>query len=208
MGITFSYLLGALCALAVLWLWAAFQLFAGGGNMVRQRGGVSPRLLVAGLSLSAAGFVSLVMYEGYSERAYPDPARGIEVPTAGFGSTGADITMDTRLPPVPALQRALRDTQRFEGAIKRCVTAALTQAEYDVYVSMVYNIGEDAFCRSGIVRELNQRRYRAACEQILRWRYSNGQDCSAPGNRACGGLWQRRLSDHAKCLAAVEVAGD
>jgi lysozyme len=176
-------------------------------NSIWMRGAASVRTLVAVLSLSASAFVGLAVHEGYSEKAYPDPTYGTKVPTAGFGSTGADITMDTRLPPVPALQRALRDTQRFEGAIKRCVTSALSQAEYDIYVSMTYNIGESAFCRSGIVRELNKGNYRAACEQILQWRYSNGQDCSAPGNRTCKGLWQRRISDHAKCVSAVEAAG-
>lgn len=163
------------------------------------------RVLVAGLGLSAAAFVGLVLHEGYSERAYPDPTHGTRVPTAGFGTTGPDITMDTRLPPVQALQRAHRDVQKFEGAIKRCVRVPLSQAEYDIYVSMTYNIGESAFCGSGIVRELNAGNYRSACDQILRWRYSGGHDCSAPGNRTCSGLWKRRLSDHAKCVAAAEA---
>ena len=182
--------------------------FAGVGKMIHQLGGVNPRMLVAALSLSAAGFVGLLVHEGYSERAYPDPAHGPKVPTAGFGSTGPDITMITRLPPVQAAQRALRDTQRFEGALKTCVTAPLSQAEYDVWVHMAYNIGPQAFCSSQIVRELNASRSRSACEQILRWRFAAGQDCSAPGNRSCRGLWARRQAEHAQCLAAVEAAGD
>lgn len=164
------------------------------------------RLAIASLALSATAFVGIAIKEGYSEKAYPDPTYGAKVPTVGFGTTGPDISMDTRLPPVQAVQRALRDTQRFEGAIKRCVTAPLSQAEYDVMVSFAYNAGETAFCRSGIVRELNAGHYRAACDQILRWRYSNGQDCSAPGNRTCRGLWARRQSEHAACVQAVESA--
>ncbi len=164
------------------------------------------RVAVATLSLSAAAFVGIAIKEGYSEKAYPDPTYGTAVPTAGFGTTGPDITMATRLPPVQAVQRALRDTQRFEGAIKRCVTAPLSQSEYDIYVSMTYNIGEAAFCKSGIVRELNAGRYRAACERILDWRFSNKQDCSAPGNRTCSGLWKRRIADRNACVAAGEAA--
>lgn len=160
------------------------------------------RVTVAALSLSAAAFIGLVMHEGYSERAYPDPTYGTKVPTVGFGTTGPDINMGTRMAPVPALQRAHRDVQKFEGALKQCVRVPLTQGEYDVYVSMSYNIGTQGFCGSGIVRELNAGNYRAACDQILRWRYSNGQDCSAPGNRSCSGLWKRRLSDHQLCLEA------
>ena len=163
------------------------------------------RVAVGALSLSAAAFVGLLAHEGYSERAYPDPTYGTKVPTVGFGTTGKDITMQTTLPPVPAVKRALRDVQKFEGALKECVKVPLSQAEYDVYVHMLYNIGPAAFCKSGIVRELNKGNYRAACNQILRWRYSNGQDCSEPGNRKCPGLWTRRKAEHAQCIAAVDA---
>lgn len=164
------------------------------------------RVAIGGLSASAAVFVALLAHEGYSDRAYPDPTYGAAVPTIGFGSTGPDVKMGDRTDPVKAAQRALRDVQRFEGAIKRCVTVPLSQAEYDLYLHMTYNIGEGAFCKSGIVRELNAGNYRAACDQILRWRYSNGHDCSAPGNRTCSGLWKRRQNEHAQCVAAGESA--
>ena len=29
-----------------------------------------------------------------------------------------------------------------------------------------------------------------------------GQDCSAPGNRTCSGLWKDRLKTHAACMEA------
>lgn len=176
------------------------------------------RLAIASLALSAAAFVGLAVKEGYSEKAYPDPTYGAKVPTVGFGTTGADVTMDTRMPPVQALQRAHRDVQKFEGAMKQCVRVPLTQGEYDVYVSMLYNIGpgkegvKDGFCwkktggYSNLVRDLNAGRYAQACQRILEWRYSNGQDCSAPGNRTCRGLWARRQSEHAACVRAVESA--
>ena len=169
------------------------------------KGGV--RIAIAAISMSAAAFVGVLVKEGYSEQAYPDPTYGTKVPTAGFGSTGPDVTMATRLPPVPAVQRALRDVTAFEGNLKRCIRVPLSQGEYDAYVSVAYNIGPSAFCSSGIVRELNAGRYRQACDQILRWRYSNGQDCSAPGNRTCSGMWKRRQAEHAACTAAAQAAG-
>ena len=163
------------------------------------------RVAVGALSLSAAAFVGLLAHEGYSEKAYPDPTYGTKVPTVGFGTTGKDITMQSSMKPIPAVQRALRDVSKFEGALKGCVKVPLSQAEYDGYVHLMYNIGPEAFCKSGIVRELNKGNYRAACNQILRWRYSNGQDCSEPGNRKCPGLWKRRQAEHAQCIAAVDA---
>lgn len=160
------------------------------------------RTAIGVLGASAALLVSLVAHEGFSEKAYPDPTRGTALPTVGFGSTGPDITMQTRMTPVQALQRALTDVQRFEGALKRCVSVPLHQAEYDLYLSLSYNIGPSAFCKSSIVRELNAGNYEAACDNILKWRFSNGQDCSDPANRSCRGLWTRRKSEHAACMAA------
>lgn len=163
---------------------------------------VAARVAVAVLSLSAAGFVGILVREGYREQAYADPTWGWKIPTVGFGTTD-DVRRGDSLPVVPALQRALKDASKFEGAIKRCVTAPLHQAELDLYVLFSYNIGSSGFCNSTVVRRLNALDYRGACEAILLWNKSNGQRCDLPGNRTCGGLWTDRLETHAKCLGAL-----
>lgn len=164
------------------------------------------RIVVAALSLSATAFVGLLGYEGYSERAYPDPTYGAKVPTIGFGTT-AGVKMGDKTTPVEAVQRALRDVTAFEGAIRQCVKVPLSQGEYDAYAHFAYNVGPGAFCGSTLVKTLNTGDYLGACQQILRWRYSNGQDCSAPGNRNCSGLWQRRQGEYQQCAAAAREAG-
>ncbi|ABM37547.1 lysozyme [Polaromonas naphthalenivorans] len=159
------------------------------------------RTIVAALSLSAAAFVGILQREDYREQAYPDPTYGWKVPTAGFGTTEG-IKQGDSLKVVPAIQRALSDASKFEGALKRCVSVPLHQAEYDLYVNLSYNIGSTGFCGSTIVRRLNSLDYAGACDAILMWNKSNGQDCSAPGNRSCSGLWKDRLKTHAACMAA------
>jgi len=159
------------------------------------------RMAVAALSLSAAGFVGILAHEEYRGTAYADPTWGWKVPTVGFGTTDGVKAGDT-IAVVPAIQRALRDASKFEGAIKQCVKSPLHQAEYDVYVNLSYNIGSAGFCGSTIVKRLNAGDYRGACDGILLWNKSNGQICSTPGNRTCAGLWKRRLESHAACVAA------
>ena len=159
------------------------------------------RVVVAALSLSAVGFVGILMREDYRAQAYPDPTHGWQVPTVGFGTT-ENVKRGDSLRVVPAIQRALSDASQFEGALKRCVSAPLHQAEYDLYVDLSYNIGASGFCGSTVVRKLNAGDYRGACEAILMWNKSNGQVCSVPGNRSCSGLWTDRLKTHAKCLVA------
>ena len=156
------------------------------------------RNLVAGLSLSAAALVSIVLHEGYSDQAIiPVPG---DVPTIGFGTTGGVTLGDTTTPP-KALARALTDVQQFEGALKSCVTVPLAQHEYDALVSFSYNVGSGAFCKSTLVKKLNAGDYPGACAELLRWTRFQGKDCAAPEHaRLCGGLAKRRQAEYRQCL--------
>ena len=156
------------------------------------------RNLVAGLSLSAAALVSIVLHEGYSDKAIiPVPG---DVPTIGFGTTGGVRLGDTTTPP-KALARALTDVQLFEGALKSCVTVPLAQHEYDALVSFSYNVGSGAFCRSTLVRKLNTGDYPGACAELLRWTRFQGRDCALPAHaRLCGGLAKRRQAEYRQCI--------
>lgn len=157
------------------------------------------RTVIAALVLSAFGFVGLAIDEGYTSKAIPDPVLGTKVPTIGFGTTEGVHMGDTTTPP-KAMVRALADVGKYEGAVKRCVHVPLHQYEYDAFINLAYNIGGGAFCGSTIVKKLNAQDYAGACNAILQWRYVGDVDCSAPGSRACPGLWQRRLRLKAQCL--------
>ena len=156
------------------------------------------RNLVAGLSLSAAALVGIVMHEGYNDRAIiPVPG---DVPTIGFGTTSG-VKLGDRISPPQALARALTDVQQFGGALKQCVTVPLAQHEYDAFVSFSYNVGSTAFCRSTLVRKLNTGDYPGACTELLRWTRFQGKDCTAPEHaRLCGGLTKRRQAEYRQCL--------
>lgn len=124
------------------------------------------RIKIAALVLSAAGFVGVVLNEGYTDHAViPIPG---DVPTIGFGTT-ANVRMGDRITPPKALVRALSDVSQFEGALKRCVKVPLHQYEYDAYVDLAYNIGPSAFCNSTLVKKLNTGDYAGACAEISRW---------------------------------------
>jgi len=146
------------------------------------------RSLIAVLVLSAAGLVGIAVDEGYTQRAVPDPVKGVAVPTIGFGTT-AGVRMGDNTTPPKALARALADVQQFEGALKRCVKVPLHQYEYDAFVNLAYNIGGTAFCGSSLVKKLNAYDYAGACEAVLAWRFVGSVDCSSAGNRQCPGLW-------------------
>ena len=147
------------------------------------------RRAVASLTLSAAALVGIVMSESYTDRAViPVPG---DVPTIGFGTTEGVKLGDKITPPV-ALKRALADLQKFEGALRACVTAPLSQGEYDAYLQLSYNIGSGAFCRSTLVRKLNAGDYAGACQQILVWDKFKGKPLR--------GLTFRREREYQECM--------
>ena len=144
---------------------------------------------IAAISLSATALVAIVLHEGYRGDAYI-PLAG-DIPTIGFGTTSG-VKLGDRTTPEKALQVAMKDVQSYEGAVKSCVTVPLSQNEYDVYISLSYNIGANAFCKSTLVNKLNNGDYIGACNQILRWNQFKGKPLA--------GLTKRRQEEHKKCL--------
>jgi lysozyme len=164
---------------------------------------MSNRALIAGLSLSAAGLVGVLVHEGYTDRAViPVPG---DRPTVGFGSTfrddGSPVRMGDTITPPQAVARTLAHIQKDETRLKQCVTAPLYQAEYDLLVDFSYQYGAVATCNSTLVRLINQRQYAQACEQYARWRFVAGLDCALPGSR-CRGVAFRAQERRNKCLEA------
>lgn len=150
------------------------------------------RTSLAGLSVSGIALIGLLVAEGYRDTAYT-PVPG-DVPTIGFGTTN-NVKMGQRIEVTQALTSALIDVQKFEGAMKRCVAVPLHQYEYDAYVSLTYNIGEGAFCKSTLVRLLNSEDYNGACKQILRWDKFKGKPLR--------GLTVRREKEYKMCMGVM-----
>lgn len=146
------------------------------------------RLKVATLTMSAAALVGIAAFEGYSPTTYLDI---VGIPTIGFGTTEG-VKTGQKIDPVAALQRKLSDVQKFESAVKQCVKVPLHQHEYDAFLSLSYNIGAGAFCKSMLVKKLNAEDYDGACKEILRW--------DRAGGKQVRGLTLRRQKEYQKCI--------
>lgn len=149
------------------------------------------RLKPALLALSASALVGIAVHEGYRGEAY-EPVKG-DVPTIGFGTTEG-VEMGDRITPERALVRLLNDSNKFQNAVRRCAPVPMHQYEFDAYVSLTYNIGEGAFCKSTLVKKLNAGDYEGACAQILRWDRFKG--------RPLPGLTKRRQQEYEQCLGS------
>ena len=147
------------------------------------------RTLVASLTLSASALVGLALHEGYRGEAYT-PVKG-DVPTIGFGTT-ENVKPGDKTTVERALVRLLADADKFEKAVKRCAPVPMYQHEFNAYVSLTYNIGDSAFCKSTLARKLNAQDYVGACQELLRWDKFNG----AP----LAGLTKRRQEEYKLCM--------
>ena len=152
------------------------------------------RQQVAALVLSASALIGIAVHESYKDAAYI-PVAG-DVPTIGFGSTinldGTPVSLGQRTTPVAALKRLGKDIEKFETAVKTCAPVPMHQYEFDAYVSLTYNIGPTAFCKSTLAKKLVQYDYEGACKEILRWDKFQG--------KSLNGLTIRRQEEYKTCM--------
>ena len=157
-----------------------------------------PRFLPSLLTLSAVGLIGIAGYEGYRSAAYDD---GVGVQTIGYGTTRIDdrpVVPTDRTTPERALVWLGQDAERKQQVMRRCLgDVPLAQREWDAYVSLAYNIGTTAWCRSTLVKRLQQTPpdYAAACKEILRW--------NRAGGRVLAGLVKRREAEFRQCMGVT-----
>jgi lysozyme len=152
------------------------------------------RAVIAGLVLSAGGLIGIASHEGYKDTAYiPVPG---DVATIGFGSTtnsdGSRVALGQRTTPVASLKRLGEHVEVFEDAVRTCAPVPMYQYEFDAYVSLTYNIGANAFCKSTLSKKLIAYDYEGACKEILKWDKFKGK--SLPG------LTKRRTEEYNTCI--------
>ncbi len=127
-----------------------------------------------GLRLSAYRDAAGIWTIGYGHTA----AAGPPVPVAGLTITAADA------------DRILgRDLVRFETAVARLVTVALSQGEFDALVSFTFNVGEGALGRSTLLKKLHAGDRAGAAAEFGRW--------NKAGGRVLAGLTRRRADERA-----------
>ena len=163
------------------------------------------RIAVSLLSLSAAGFATWQASEGFTTVAVI-PTKG-DVPTIGHGSTryedGSPVRMGDTITPARAEVLARNLNSQAEKQFAASIQGAkLHQDEFDLYMDFVGQYGIGTWRKGSPRKSLLAGNYVQACNDLLKYRYAAGFDCSTPGNKRCWGVWARQLERHAKCMAA------
>lgn len=146
------------------------------------------------------GLMTLVVavvggYEGLRTKAYRDV---VGIPTVCFGETRGVKMGDTYT--VDECKVMLGEALvEFEKGMTKCLTspATIPDKTYVATLSLSYNIGVGAFCKSTVAKRLNAGDIKGACNAFLSWN-RGGRPL-----RVIPGLTRRRQEERALCLEGI-----
>lgn len=149
--------------------------------------------LKKGGTVAALAITVIGGFEGLRLAAYPDPATKGYPWTVCFGETRGVKRGDVHtLDECKAM--LIKGADEFGNGVERCVPSAkdMPAKRYVAHLSLSYNIGVGAYCKSSVARLANAGHARASCDAFLKW------------NRAAGvifpGLTRRRQAERTLCL--------
>jgi lysozyme len=120
-------------------------------------------------------------------KAYVDP---VGVLTIGWGHTndnGRKFTPSDIWTQKECDDEFSEDMKIFEKAVKRNVTHALNQNQFDALVSFTYNVGEGNLKSSTLLKKINAGDFDAAALEFHKW--------NKGGGKVLAGLVRRRASE-------------
>ncbi|ALA03913.1 MULTISPECIES: lysozyme [Enterobacter cloacae complex] len=140
------------------------------------------------LHTSVEGLKLIADFEGCRLQPYQCSAG---VWTDGIGNTSGVVPGKT-ITERQAAQGLINNVLLTEKRIEACLQVKPPQHVYDALMSIGFNVGTGAICRSTMVSYINRQQWWQACNQLPRWVYVNGQR-----NK---GLENRRARELAWCL--------
>jgi lysozyme len=141
----------------------------------------------AALPLSAALLSMTMSMEGNKPTAYPDPGVGWKLPTICVGHTKG-VHRGDHATLAQCQQFLTQDMQASGREVARCVTADISEGQFDALVDFQFNTGK--LCGSSLVRLLNAGNCHGAAAEFPRWVHG------ANGIRL-DGLLRRRAAERA-----------
>lgn len=165
---------------------------------VSRRPGKKTLVGIVGGIAAASLYVSIPADEGTELKAYRDIAG---VVTICRGDTN-DVKMGQVATPEECQERLERQLIRHAEPVMACTPALRANGrDYQraAAVSLAYNIGVNAYCRSGVDREFDRGNFAAGCERFMLWNKARVRGVLRPVR----GLTLRRQRERAICLRGL-----
>ena len=120
---------------------------------------------------SETGLALTKEFEGLHLTAYADQA-GIW--TIGYGHSGPGVHAGLTITHDQAEALLAADVARAATAVKRLVTAPLTQNQFDALVDFAFNLGPASLASSTLLSDINAGDLTSAASQFQRWDHIRG----------------------------------
>lgn len=134
----------------------------------------------------------IVHFEGYVPWVHRDPIGRL---AACYGHDDQTMTLGKRFTAAECQAMLNQDLIKHAEAID-CIKRPLTDGQKAAFLSFAFNVGNNAFCGSTLVRKANAGDMAGACAELLRWTYA--------GKKELPGLVRRRAAERAVCEGATQ----
>ncbi len=140
-------------------------------------------------------------FEGFSEKAYPDPGSGGEPYTIGYGTQfypdGTAVKQGHMCTKKKALEYVLKDINIIAHETK-ALNLGLYPSSLEALISFIHSVGWEAFLYSEIIDQLDRNDYKAVTESINQWVFDKN-------HQVIGGLLDRRRQEVRLFLQDIEI---
>ncbi len=144
-------------------------------------------IAIVGAGAAALAVPLVQHYEGTVLSTYRDP---VGIITTCTGHTGPELKMGQTYTREQCEEMLYKDLAKHAGALS-CIRAPLTNGQRAAFLSFAFNVGDDAFCRSTLVRKANAGDINGACAELSRWTLAGGKQLP--------GLVRRRAAERQLC---------
>ena len=139
-----------------------------------------------------AGAIALAVplvahFEGYVPWVYRDPIGRL---AACYGHDDQTMTPGKRFTAAECQAMLDEDLLKHAEAID-CIKRPMTDGQKAAFLSFAFNVGNNAFCGSTLVRKANAGDMAGACAELSRWTLAGGKELP--------GLVRRRAAERAMC---------
>lgn len=127
------------------------------------------------MNLSNQGLTLIKEFEGLALEAYDDVGHlAIGYGHNVIGNEPFKITEHSTITESQAEILLKLDIQRFEKVVNTAIKADTDQNQYDAMISLAYNIGDNAFLKSSVLKYHNAKNYKIAADKFLLWKNVSG----------------------------------
>lgn len=157
---------------------------------------MASRLKKAGIGVTAAGAAAIALvgaWEGLRLTSYRDV---IGVWTVCYGETRG-VKPGMRFTKQQCGDMLIDGLEQFEAGMRACLRNpdVIPDKTYVAFLSLSYNIGTGAFCKSSIARKANAGDLRGACDALMLYTRAGGKEIK--------GLVNRRVDERRLCIEGL-----